>query len=200
MTIREKILAIQLELKAPKGQFNKFGNYNYRSCEDILEALKPLLEKHKAVVTVSDRIVKIGERYYVKSEVRLNDLESENYFFVTAYAREELDKKGMDGSQITGASSSYARKYALNGLFGIDDAKDSDSTNKHDAKTSPKPLKQTDDGLVRESTTGECSVDHTTLKVMTVSKEGPNNGKQFTSCPKCGKFNWITPKANEIIH
>ena len=130
MNIYEKLLAIQNELKAPKSQFNKFGGYNYRNCEDILEAVKPLCAKHKALVFLTDDIVQNGDRYYVKATATFVDVESpETPILVTAYAREEETKKGMDGSQVTGASSSYARKYALNGLFDIDDTKDSDTTN-----------------------------------------------------------------------
>jgi len=125
----EKLLRIQMELKAPKGQFNSFGNYAYRSCEDILEAVKPILEKEGLVLTLTDELVQIGERYYVKATATLFDTDGEKKFENIAYAREEENKKGMDGSQITGASSSYARKYALNGLFLIDDVKDSDTTN-----------------------------------------------------------------------
>ena len=129
MTIREKLKAIQTELKAPKNQHNKFGGYNYRSCEDILEALKPILAKVGAVVTIEDEITMIGDRYYIKATAWFTDTESKDRIFNTAYAREEESKKGMDGSQVTGASSSYARKYALNGMFAIDDNKDSDFTN-----------------------------------------------------------------------
>ena len=118
---------IQKELKAPKGQKNTFGNYNYRSCEDILEAVKPLLGE--AVLTISDEIVNLGDRFYVKAIATISQ-GTENVS-VSAYARESLEKKGMDSSQITGATSSYARKYALNGLFCIDDTKDADNTNKH---------------------------------------------------------------------
>ena len=129
MTIYEKLSAIQSELKAPKSQYNSFGKYNYRNCEDILEAVKPLCAKYKAVSVLGDEVLQIGERYYIKSTARLIDLESDGVVENTAYAREEAEKKGMDGSQVTGASSSYARKYALNGLFAIDDTKDSDTTN-----------------------------------------------------------------------
>lgn len=122
---------IQTELKAPKNQFNSFGKYNYRSQEDILEALKPLLEKHNAAITISDEIVLIGDRYYVKATATLIDIEKGDKVEVSAYAREDEAKKGMDLSQLTGSTSSYARKYALNGLFAIDDTKDSDYTNKH---------------------------------------------------------------------
>jgi len=130
--IYEKLLNIQNELKAPKSQFNAFGKYKYRNAEDILESVKPLCFKYKATLTLSDEIVLIGERHYVKATATLTDNEKpELKIWTTAYAREEESKKGMDGSQVTGASSSYARKYALNGLFNIDDTKDSDSTNTH---------------------------------------------------------------------
>jgi hypothetical protein len=134
MNIYEKLHKVQQSLKAPKGQFNAFGKYKYRSCEDILEAVKPLLDG--CVITLSDRIEMIGDRYYVKATANFIDSESAKdgqvgAVSVSAYAREEADKKGMDGSQITGAASSYARKYALNGLLQIDDAKDSDATNQH---------------------------------------------------------------------
>jgi hypothetical protein len=123
---------IQQKLKAHKSQTNTFGNYKYRSCEDILEAVKPLLGE--AILLLDDDIVLIGDRYYVKATAMIKD--DKEAISVTAYARESLDKKGMDASQITGATSSYARKYALNGLFCIDDAKDADTMNNTvDAKT-----------------------------------------------------------------
>lgn len=159
VNIYEKLTNIQVELKAPKNQRNTFGNYNYRSCEDILEAVKPLLEKHKVTLLIGDEIVAIGERnpllfkeevydnkvkkmkeetrvtgnqrYYVKATATLIDTEKDMRISTTAYAREEEIKKGMDSSQITGSASSYARKYALNGLFAIDDTKDSDYINTH---------------------------------------------------------------------
>lgn len=132
--INEKLAHIQKMLKAPKGQLNKFGGYKYRSCEDILEAVKPLLED--LTLTISDEIVHIGDRYYVKALVVLT---GDGMISTQAYAREEESKKGMDASQITGAASSYARKYALNGLFAIDDTKDADSTNTHDSKPVEQP-------------------------------------------------------------
>ena len=122
-----KLAEIQAKLKAPKNQYNSFGEYKYRNCEDILEAVKPLLEE--SVLTLSDDIVEVGGRVYVKSTVHF--LNKEEDFTVTAYARESENKKGMDHAQITGAASSYARKYALNGLFLIDDTKDADATNDH---------------------------------------------------------------------
>ena len=129
MAIYEKLLNIQSELKAPKNQTNNFGRYNYRSCEDILEAVKPILKKEKCVVIVNDEIEQVDNRFYVKATVSLVDVESGEIIASSAYAREEENKKGMDSSQVTGATSSYARKYALNGLFAIDDTKDSDVTN-----------------------------------------------------------------------
>ena len=131
----DKLLKIQGELKAPKGQVNKFGGYNYRSCEDILEALKPLLAKNKCILTINDTIELIGDRYYIKATATLIDTETGDTSTATAYAREEESKKGMDSSQLTGSTSSYARKYALNGLFAIDDTKDSDATNTHEGAT-----------------------------------------------------------------
>ena len=128
MNIREKLLAIQNELKAPKNQYNSFGKYSYRSCEDILEAVKPLCAKYKAVLTINDRVEYIGNRFYIKAVATLHDTESvEEVIENIAFAREEEAKKGMDGSQVTGTASSYARKYALNGLFCIDDTKDADT-------------------------------------------------------------------------
>jgi erf family protein len=144
MNIYEKLLKAQVELKAPKGQYNSFGKYKYRSCEDILEALKPVLDKLKLTLFISDEIVEVGGSYklekkdetvetvgrkYVKATITLVNIEKPDEIIKTsALAREEETKKGMDGSQITGASSSYARKYALNGLFMIDDTKDNDNS------------------------------------------------------------------------
>ena len=127
MNIYEKLQIIQTELKAPKNQYNSFGKYKYRSCEDIQEGVKPLLAKTKTALIISDEVTVIGERYYIKATATLFDCESEEKIINIAYAREEESKKGMDGSQVTGASSSYARKYALNGLFCIDDTKDADT-------------------------------------------------------------------------
>lgn len=138
----EKLLAVQQELKANKTQFNKFGGYNYRSCEDILEAVKPLLASNGLVLTISDDIVSIADRIYVRATAMVIDAKSGELIATTnAFAREEETKKGMDASQVTGAASSYARKYALNGLLCIDDAKDSDATNtfgKEEKKSEPK--------------------------------------------------------------
>lgn len=163
MGIYEKLSKVQEELKAPKGQYNSFGKYKYRSCEDILEAVKPILIKNKLSMQISDELVVIGEstpttynevyydkdlkrenertvisgnqRYYIKATVTLLDIEDNSTMSNTAYAREEEYKKGMDGSQITGTASSYARKYALNGLFLIDDTKDADTDEYHNQNT-----------------------------------------------------------------
>ncbi len=124
---------IQSLVKAPKGQVNKFGNYKYRSCEDIVEAVKLVINPLGYYLTITDEIVSIGERIYVKATATLSN--GEHTFTASAYAREEETKKGMDAAQITGSASSYARKYALNGLFAIDDTKDADATNTHDTPT-----------------------------------------------------------------
>ena len=137
-----KLLEIQQRLKAPKGQYNSFGKYKYRSCEDILEAVKPILKEVGCTLTLSDEMVVIGDRYYVMATAHLKGKDTNEH--VTAYAREDLDKKGMDGSQITGTASSYARKYALNGLFCIDDTKDADTDEyaNQTAKPTPAPAKK----------------------------------------------------------
>lgn len=138
LTLIQKLAAIQLELKAPKNQRNTFGKYNYRSAEDILEAVKPLAIRHGACVSLTDDIIAVGSRIYVKAIVRVINLDDiHDEITTTAMAREEEVKKGMDGSQITGAASSYARKYALNGMFAIDDTKDSDATNDHGVSAQP---------------------------------------------------------------
>ena len=131
MNIYKRLAEVQKELKAPKGQFNSFGKYKYRSAEDILEVAKPLCIEKGLLLTIKDDLILIGERYYIKSIARVIDVETTESYEVEAFAREEESKKGMDGSQVTGASSSYARKYALNGLFCLDDTKDSDATNTH---------------------------------------------------------------------
>ena len=121
------LMAVQAELKAPKNQRNNFGKYNYRSCEDIIEAVKPLLKENRLFLTMSDDIVQIGDRYYVKATVSVTDIVTGESVQTSALAREAAQKKGMDDSQVTGTASSYARKYALNGLFAIDDTKDADT-------------------------------------------------------------------------
>lgn len=139
MNIYEKLLAIQQELKAPKGQYNSFGKYKYRSCEDILEAVKPICAKHNALLTISDDLVYMGDRYYIRATATLVDIVDFGEVRNTAFAREEETKKGMDGSQITGTASSYARKYALNGLFCIDDTKDADTDEFKKQEDKPEP-------------------------------------------------------------
>jgi hypothetical protein len=129
--IRQKLQGIQSSLKAPKGQTNKFGGYRYRSAEDILEALKPLLGEWGCSLVIQDDMVEVGGRVYVKASANLIDNETESVLSTSAFAREAEVKKGMDDAQITGSASSYARKYALNGLFAIDDTKDPDATNTH---------------------------------------------------------------------
>lgn len=126
-TFTERLIAVQSQLKVPKNQYNDYGGFKYRSCEDILEAVKPLLQKEGLYVTIADDIVVIGERFYVKATATLSD--GENSISNHAFAREDAAKKGMDGSQVTGTASSYARKYALNGLLAIDDTKDADALN-----------------------------------------------------------------------
>lgn len=140
----KKLVAVQAALKAPKGQFNKFGGYKYRSCEDILEAVKPLLLEQGLQLTITDEPVEVGGRIYIKATATVTD--GSETAAVSGYAREAETKKGMDESQITGTASSYARKYALNGLFLIDDTKDADATNDHQKpkaaqkpKQAPKP-------------------------------------------------------------
>jgi hypothetical protein len=152
MNINEKLLAIQSELKAPKGQYNSFGKYKYRSAEDILEAVKPLLAKHKALLILTDEIKVVGEeimsdnktlRTYVSALAQFIDTESNDVISVSAMAREPQTKTGMDASQITGTASSYARKYALNCLFCIDDTKDADTDEYHEQTKEPEQTQQT---------------------------------------------------------
>jgi ERF superfamily len=142
-----KLNDIQQKLKAPKSQYNSFGKYHYRNAEDILEAVKPLLGA--AILTLSDEIVSVGDRYYIKTTASFDNQDGKEPVSVTAFAREAFDRKGMDDSQITGAASSYARKYALNGLFLIDDTKDADSN-----ETPPQP-RQNARGAAKPAETGK---------------------------------------------
>ena len=142
MNIYEKLVKVQTELKAPKNQRNNFGGYNYRSCEDILEAVKPLLKENGLVLTIKDDIVNIGDRYYIVAIAELIDIETSEKIVTQAQARESEQKKGMDDSQITGTASSYARKYCLNGLFLIDDTKDAD-TDEFTKQTKTQKINQT---------------------------------------------------------
>ena len=139
MNVYEKLANVQSALKAPKGQYNSFGKYKYRSCEDIVESVKPLLKQNGLLLTMTDEIRNIEGRFYVVATATIIDIADGKSIMATAYAREEETKKGMDGSQVTGASSSYARKYALNGLFAIDDNKDSDATNTGDNEPKAEP-------------------------------------------------------------
>lgn len=191
MEFIEKIVAIQSELKAPKGQYNSFGNYNYRSCEDILEGVKPLLTKHGLILTIQDSIDLIGDRFYVKATATITD--GKEQLSTSAYARESLDKKGMDASQVTGATSSYARKYALNGLLAIDDTKDADTMDNN-----KKPVQQTQETvynwqtLKARATQGGISEDELkhylkdTLKVAGTDSMTQEHYQQA--------FNWVNAK------
>ena len=168
--LQKKLNKIQKDLKAPKNQENSFGHYSYRSCEDILEAIKPLLDG--LVITISDEIVNIGDRFYVKATVKLID--GDKSIKATAYAREALTKKGMDEAQITGSASSYARKYALNGLFAIDDTKDADTQDNKDTKPpkDTKPKKASIDQIksIKEMLELKGKTDEVILKTLKVEK------------------------------
>lgn len=188
MEFIEKIVAIQSELKAPKGQYNSFGKYNYRSCEDILEGVKPLLTKHGLVLTIQDSIDLIGDRFYVKATATITD--GKEQLSTSAYARESLDKKCMDASQVTGATSSYARKYALNGLLAIDDTKDADTMD-----NSKKPVQQTQETvynwqtLKARATQGGISKDdlvHYVTETFKVSKPSELKQEHYQQA-----FNWV---------
>jgi hypothetical protein len=191
ITLHQKLVAIQQELKAPKNQFNGFGKYKYRSLEDILEAVKPLLKEHKLVLTLDDEIVNVGEFNYVQAIARLSD--GNEVWQVKAYARESVTKKGMDDSQITGSTSSYARKYALNGLFAIDDSKDADSTNDH-GKTAPKPEVKNDPNLRTEKQveTIKKLLIETRIPVEKMREEaGSIEGKELTKDQAAKVITWL---------
>ena len=191
MEFIEKIVAIQSELKAPKGQYNSFGKYNYRSCEDILEGVKPLLAKHGLVLTIQDSIDLIGDRFYVKATATITD--GKEQLSTSAYARESLDKKGMDASQVTGATSSYARKYALNGLLAIDDTKDADTID-----NSKKPVQQTQETVYNWQTLKARAVQggiseeelvHYVTETFKVSKPSELKQEHYQQA-----FNWVNAK------
>jgi len=148
MSIYEKLNKVQLELNAPKNLYNKFGDYHYRNCEGILNGLKPLLEKYGLVVVLTDEIMAINDRYYMVSTAKLVDIETGEKIYNTAYAREDETHKGLTGAQITGSSSSYARKYALNGLLAIDDVQDDDS--RDNTAKGKKPATEISDKKVEE--------------------------------------------------
>lgn len=191
VVLTQRVGDIQHKLKAPKGQYNSFGKYNYRSCEDILEGVKPLLKEHNLALLIDDEIVQIGERYYVKSIARITD--GREFVSATAYAREPDTKKGMDESQITGATSSYARKYALNALLCIDDTKDADTMD-----NSKNPAQQTQETvynwqtLKARATQGGISEDdlvHYVTETFKVSKPSELKQEHYQQA-----FNWVNAK------
>ena len=187
----QRVGDIQHKLKAPKGQYNSFGKYNYRSCEDILEGVKPLLKEHNLALLIDDEIIQIGERYYVKATAKITD--GREIVSATAYAREPDTKKGMDESQITGATSSYARKYALNALLCIDDTKDADTMD-----NSKKPVQQTQETvynwqtLKARATQGGISEEelvHYVTETFKVSKPAELKQDHYQQA-----FNWVNAK------
>lgn len=191
VVLTQRVGDIQHKLKAPKGQYNSFGKYNYRSCEDILEGVKPLLKEHNLALLIDDEIVQIGERYYVKATAKITD--GREIVSATAYAREPDTKKGMDESQITGATSSYARKYALNALLCIDDTKDADTMD-----NSKKPVQQTQETvynwqtLKARATQGGISEEelvHYVTETFKVSKPADLKQDHYQQA-----FNWVNAK------
>ena len=191
VVLTQRVGDIQHKLKAPKGQYNSFGKYNYRSCEDILESVKPLLKEHNLALLIDDEIVQIGERYYVKATAKITD--GREIVSATAYAREPDTKKGMDESQITGATSSYARKYALNALLCIDDTKDADTMD-----NSKKPVQQTQETvynwqtLKARATQGGISEEelvHYVTETFKVSKPADLKQDHYQQA-----FNWVNAK------
>lgn len=188
VVLNQMVGDIQHKLKAPKGQYNSFGKYNYRSCEDILEGVKPLLKEHNLALLIDDEIVQIGERYYVKATAKITD--GREIVSATAYAREPDTKKGMDESQITGATSSYARKYALNALLCIDDTKDADTMD-----NSKKPVQQTQEAvynwqtLKARATQGGISEEdlvHYVTETLKVKKPSELTQEHYQQA-----FNWV---------
>lgn len=183
MSINEKLLSMQSELKAPKNQYNSFGKYSYRSCEDILEAVKPLGVKYKVVTTLHDEIVLIGNRYYLKATATAIDTETNEGIEVSAYAREDETKKGMDLAQVTGSVSSYARKYALNGLYCIDDTKDSDATNKGDKEGKKQNNSKSDNDVpaVKSTTNSDLISEAQRKRLFAISKGSSEIAKTVLS-------------------
>lgn len=184
MTFQQKVVAVQSELKAPKGQYNSFGKYNYRSCEDILEGVKPLLNKYGLYLKISDAVEMIGDRYYIKATATLSD--ADNCISTSAYARESLDKKGMDASQVTGATSSYARKYALNGLFAIDDTKDADSV-----EDKPLPQNTAYNWKILKARATQGGVTEEALKDYLKNELKVKNTDEMTRDHYQKAFNWV---------
>ena len=191
VVLTQRVGDIQHKLKAPKGQYNSFGKYNYRSCEDILEGVKPLLKKHNLALLINDEIVQIGERYYVKATAKITD--GREFVSATAYAREPDTKKGMDESQITGATSSYARKYALNALLCIDDTKDADTMDNN-----KKPVQQTQETVYNWQTLkaraiqggiSEEELVHYVTETFKVSKPSDLKQDHYQQA-----FNWVNAK------
>lgn len=191
VVLTQRVGDIQHKLKAPKGQYNSFGKYNYRSCEDILEGVKPLLKEHNLALLIDDEIVQIGERYYVKATAKITD--GREIVSATAYAREPDTKKGMDESQITGATSSYARKYALNALLCIDDTKDADTMD-----NGKKPVQQTQEtvynwnSLKTRAVQGGISEEelvHYITETFKVSKPSELKQEHYQQA-----FNWVNAK------
>ena len=197
MNIYEKLSKIQVELKAPKNQRNNFGGYNFRSCEDILESVKPLLEKYQTALTIGDEICLIGDRYYIKATATIYDAENEkSEVKVSAFAREGDNQKGMSEAQLTGSTSSYARKYALNGLFSIDDTKDPDATNTHGkaniSKSDSKALKI--DSTVSEGQNNYTITDKQFKRLLAISAKAGYNKEQLDNMVK-KRYN---KKSNEL--
>lgn len=193
--IYEKLSAIQQELKAPKGQYNSFGKYKYRSCEDILEAVKPICAKHKTTLVLLDSISEVNGRFYVTAQAQLHDCESDNAVTATAYAREPEKKTGMDESQITGTASSYARKYALNGLFCIDDTKDADTDEYKQQEQKVKPSKATEKPVCKDCGKSIYPMQHGG-KMYSVSDIAENAKKTYGE-PLCWGCMMARRKANK---
>jgi hypothetical protein len=194
MNIYEKLMIIQQKLKAPKGQENRFGGYKYRSCEDILEAVKPLLSETKTALTISDMIEDVNGRYYIMATAKLTNCEEPGETIInTAYAREADTKKGMDDSQITGSASSYARKYALNGLFCIDDTRDADAWNTGNGTPETPKKKEPKASAQKESGTAETATKNY-LKKMIVKYAYRDFGGQILKHYKVDSIDAMTPE------
>lgn len=196
-----RLMNIQQKLKAPKNQRNNFGNYNYRSAEDILEAVKPILKEERCVIIIGDEVVSVGDRIYVKATARLIGVDDgKEISSVSAFAREPEDKKGQDDSQITGATSSYARKYALNGLLCIDDTKDADATNTHGKEAPAKPVKKE---LTAEEKAQQVKEKVNTMcvqiKQMTIFEEGSEEYKKAVSFAQKINEMGYTEDANRLM-
>ena len=193
MSVYKKLIEVQTKLKAPKNQYNSFGKYSYRNCEDILEALKPILHEVGATIIISDEVVSVNERYYVKATVKFIDTETGEVVEASANAREEDNKKGMDSSQLTGSTSSYARKYALNGLFAIDDTKDSDFTNTHDKEDKKKTLEVISEAQAKRMYILAKGKDPDIIKQI-LSNAGFNASRDITK----DKYNYICEQIEAI--